>query len=155
MHWKAKKKISDHSEIFFCFPIHKKLNKSCYMHKKNCAKKKFFWKFTVHVWFSRNMIYGDFEPRYIRYAVVVLGSEHEFLFKSTSTHCAVEEQKERIIQIYFTLLKFTYVFSITWCFMLIVFLVLALNLLVNNQLNSSMRHLIVTNIQCPVPISKF
>ena len=33
-------------------------------------------------------------------AVVVLGSEHEFLFKSTSTHCAVEEQKERIKQIY-------------------------------------------------------
>ena len=33
-------------------------------------------------------------------AVVVLGSEHEFLFKSTSTHCAVEEQKERTKQIY-------------------------------------------------------
>ena len=31
---------------------------------------------------------------------MVLGSEHEFLFKSTSTHCAVEEQKERTKQIY-------------------------------------------------------
>ena len=27
-------KISDHSEIFFCFTIHKKLNKSCFL-KKN------------------------------------------------------------------------------------------------------------------------
>ena len=35
------KKISNRSEIFFCFTIHKKLNKSCSLEKKLLLKKKF------------------------------------------------------------------------------------------------------------------
>ena len=33
-------KFSDHSEFFFCFTIHKKLNKSCYLDKKKLFLKK-------------------------------------------------------------------------------------------------------------------
>ena len=62
-------------------------------------------------------------------AVVVLGSEHEFLFKSTSTHCAVEVKNKKKESN-----KFTYICFFNYrMLMLIVFLVLALNLKISEQ----------------------
>ena len=58
--WFLKIKIlqnfSDHSEIFFCFTIHKKLNKSCSLKKNFCSwKKKFLvWK---KLW-KKNLLVG-------------------------------------------------------------------------------------------------
>ena len=55
-----KQKFSDHAEIFFCFRIHKKLNKNCSLEKKFCSwKKKVGSKKTIYFsFFSKGHIFG-------------------------------------------------------------------------------------------------
>ena len=59
-------KISDRSEIFFCFTIHKKLNKSCY------SKKNFFWNFMK--WGLKGGISIDADSGPPRYVIWCCGS---------------------------------------------------------------------------------
>ena len=91
-------KFSDHSEIFFCFTIHKKLNKSCSLKKKILfLKKKIlslkktlknnFVSGTHRGWFQCIMILTPYGVTF--HPVVVIGLGKNLLFKSVLAHCDI------------------------------------------------------------------
>ena len=90
--------FSDHCQFFFLITIHKKLNKSCYMDKNILLVKSFLISLKKTP-FENSQYMTNFLGFWFRvilnlygmtfYPVVVLGLEHDFLFKSAATYCAV------------------------------------------------------------------
>ena len=92
-------KFSDHSEIFFCFSIHKKLNQSCFLDKiflflkKNLVSLK---KNTFEILCSGTQC-GGFQFMLILdlwgisfHPAVVVGLGNDLLFNSILAHCVTQ-----------------------------------------------------------------
>ena len=96
-------KFSDHSEIFFCFTIHKKLNKSCSLKKKFCSwKKNLSLKKTLKKKFVSGTHHGGFQcimiltPSGVTFhPVVVITLGKNLLFKSVLAHSEQQAQNIR------------------------------------------------------------